>query len=161
MCLTVCEPSNDQLQFDVVQTTVEKTTLGQWKPGRLINLEPALCLGGKLGGHLVQGHVDAVARVLNIEKESQQVRIRFSLSEAISHLLIPEGSIAIDGVSLTVAGLGQHANEDFFDVAIVPHTWEHTNLSRLQVSDLVNIETDLIGKYLHRMGQAYFARSSS
>ena len=117
---------------------------GSLRSGDSINLELPLLPTVRLGGHFVQGHVDAVARVVRIEKQQSFALFRFSLPPGMSAYVVEKGSIAVDGISLTVSGLGK----DFFQVAIIPHTLEHTNLSRRSPGDRVNLECDILAKYV-------------
>lgn len=146
VCLTVEAVSGQDYQVTAVQETLQKTTLGDWKPGQRINLEQCLRFNGRLDGHLVQGHTDCTG--LCIEKVDQQGSwlFRFSYPLPFAPLLIEKGSICLDGISLTAFDL----HENNFSVAIIPYTYQHTNLAQLQPGDRVNLEFDLIGKYLSR-----------
>lgn len=144
-CLTVVESRSVdgdqfQLSFDVVQQTLEMTTLGGFRIGRRINLETSATPETLLGGHLVQGHVDAVAEVLGVESSPGNYRVRFQCTESLAELIVPQGSVTIDGVSLTVAGV----DEGRFEVALIPTTLSWTNLCDRQAGDRVNIESDIL-----------------
>ena len=147
VCLTVVESRADGFAFDVGPETLACTALGRLAVGDRVNLERPLRLGAALGGHLVLGHVDAVALVAEITRVESTARVRFVLpGPDLAALLVPKGSVAVDGVSLTVAAL----DATNFEVMVIPHTLEATNLGRLRSGDAVNIEMDVIGKYVVR-----------
>ncbi|CAN5361706.1 riboflavin synthase [soil metagenome] len=146
VCLTVQEPRADGFAADVSAETLARTMLGELGPGDAVNLEPALVLGESLGGHLVSGHVDGVGRVLERQDVARAIRLEFEAPRALAPFIAAKGSICIDGVSLTVNEVGQNR----FDVMIVPHTQVSTTLGGLQPGDPVNIEVDLIARYLAR-----------
>ena len=143
-CLTVTGRDGKAFQADLSRETLERSNLGNLSSGDSINLELPLLATARLGGHFVQGHVDAVARVVRIEKQQAFALFRFSLPSGMRAYVVEKGSIAVDGISLTVSGLGK----DFFEVAIIPHTLEHTNLSRRRRGDEVNLECDILAKYV-------------
>lgn len=143
-CLTVTGLEGKGFQADLSRETLERSNLGSLRSGDSINLELPLLPTARLGGHFVQGHVDAVACVVRIEKQQAFALFRFSLPPAMRAYVVEKGSIAVDGISLTVSGLGK----DFFEVAIIPHTLEHTNLSRRSPGDRVNLECDILAKYV-------------
>lgn len=146
-CLTVVDKGDDWLAFDVSKETMDVTTLKNWQAGTKVNLEPSLKLGDELGGHLVSGHVDHVVQIRFIEPENASHRLTFDLPLELAPYVAPKGSIAIDGISLTVNEVGK----GFFGVNIIPHTWEKTNLSALKSGDFVNIEIDMLARYVARM----------
>jgi len=147
VCLTVVERTPDGFAFDVGPETLERTALSRLVTGDRVNLERPLRLGAALGGHLVLGHVDGVAVVTDVTRVESTARVRFSLPGAdLAPLLVPKGSVAVDGVSLTIAAL----DDAGFEVMLIPHTLEVTNLGRLERGRTVNIETDVIGKYVLR-----------
>jgi riboflavin synthase len=146
-CLTVTTFEGNTFQADVSAETLSRTTLGRKSNGARLNLERALRLGDRLGGHLVAGHVDAVGTFRERHTEGRSWRLYFEMEEALSRYVIEKGSIAVNGISLTVNGCGPGR----FDVNIVPHTMEMTNIGDLKPGDPVNIEVDLIGKYVERM----------
>jgi riboflavin synthase len=147
VCLTVVERMPDGFAFDVGPETLERTALGRLVAGDRVNLERPLRLGATLGGHLVLGHVDGVAVVTDVTRVESTARVRFSLPGAdLAPLLVPKGSVAVDGVSLTIAAL----DDSGFEVMLIPHTLEVTNLGRLERGRAVNLETDVIGKYVLR-----------
>jgi riboflavin synthase len=146
-CLTVVELSESSAQFQAGTETLSKTTLGSLEPGDRVNLERSLPANGRLGGHIVQGHVDGTAVVDSVTTEGDWTRISFSLPAELARLLVPKGSVAVAGVSLTVV----NATETTFDVALIPHTLRETILGGLKPGDRVNIETDILGKYVARL----------
>jgi riboflavin synthase len=147
VCLTVVERPSGALAFEVGPETLARTTLGALRPARPVNLERPLRFGGALGGHLVLGHVDGVGTVEGIERVESTTRITIALADrALAPLLIPQGSVAVDGVSLTVAALAMTT----FEVMLIPHTLSVTTLGGLRGSESVNLEMDVIGKYLQR-----------
>ena len=146
-CLTVVEVAGATFSAQAGTETLARTTLGGWQTGRRVNLERALSPTSRLGGHFVQGHVDGVGRGRSATPEGDTVRWRFSLPEGLDHLVVEKGSIAVDGISLTVTGESQGE----FEVAVIPHTMAHTNLGTLRPGDGVNLEMDILAKYVHRM----------
>jgi riboflavin synthase len=145
-CQTVIR--QDETSFDVVsiEETLSKTTFGEFSAGRLVNLERAMKLGARLDGHLVQGHVDTSGEILRIDEEGTSWLIEISFPRTFDPYIIPVGSIAVDGISLTVARL----DDESFTVAIIPHTYHNTTVSEWEVGRKVNLEFDLIGKYVAR-----------
>lgn len=146
VCLTVIEAGADWFSVEVSEETLSKSNLGSWKVGTEVNLEGSLRLGDELGGHIVSGHVDGLARVISSTPENGSTRWVFELPVALAPFVAPKGSIAINGVSLTV----NEVEGLRFGVNIIPHTAEHTNFSSLQVDDLVNVEIDMLARYLAR-----------
>jgi len=146
-CLTVTVLGSGRFSADISLETLERTTLRSLSHGAVVNLERALRLGGRLGGHLVTGHVDGVAKISERIQQGNAWYIRCQLACEVAQLLVAKGSVALDGISLTVNEVGT----DFFSVMVIPHTLEQTTLARCQVGDCVNIETDLIGKYVARL----------
>ncbi len=144
VCLTVVALDGTVADFDAIEETLARTTLARLTIGDMVNLERALAAGDRFGGHFVQGHVDGLATVARIVPKGTEVRFHFKAERKLGRMMIPKGSIAIDGISLTIAELG----EDHFAVAIIPHTLEVTTLGAKQVGDSVNIETDMLGKYV-------------
>ncbi len=143
VCLTVTEARDGTLSFDVVPETLART-----KPfGERVNLEPALRAGDQLGGHYVQGHVDGVGTVTSVEREGDGLRLTIDSHEDVCRYCIEKGSIAVDGVSLTIAALTDRG----FELALVPHTLAHTTLGDLRPGDRVNLEVDVLGKYVERL----------
>lgn len=146
ICLTVEAIQQHTYQVTAVAETLAKTNAGSWKPGDYINLERAMVMNGRLDGHLVQGHVDAIGECLAIEDQQGSWRFDIRFPEKFAHLVIEKGSIAMNGISLTAWGV----TENGFSVAIIPYTFEHTNLQYLKPGQTVNLEFDMIGKYIHR-----------
>ncbi len=146
-CLTVVDLYADSFSANASAETLSRTTLGGWKPGRRINMERSLKLGDELGGHLVSGHVDAVGEVVSATPENASVRWRFRVPEAIAPHIAVKGSVAVDGVSLTVNEVA--GNE--FGVNIIPHTAAVTSFGTLQPGDAVNIEIDTLARYVARL----------
>jgi riboflavin synthase len=147
VCLTVVEAEGGRVAFDVVPETLARTALGRLEPGDFLNLEPSLRVGDPLGGHVVQGHVDAVGRVRSLEPEEESRRVWVDAPESVVRYCLEKGSIAVDGVSLTVAAL----DDDGFEVALIPHTLAATTLGRLEPADEVNLETDVLAKVVERL----------
>jgi riboflavin synthase len=147
-CLTVTALGEGAFSVQAVATTLERTTLGGFTPGRRVNLERALALGQRLGGHIVQGHVDGVGRITRLERRQELVLIDFSLPDEVASVTMPQGSITVNGISLTVNAL---PGPGVCQVSIIPFTWEHTNLADLKQGDGVNLEGDTIGKYVRRL----------
>ena len=146
-CLTVVDPADGRLAFDVVPETLARTVLGSLEQGGSVNLEPSLRIGDQLGGHVVQGHVDAVGRVRSVEPEGDGRRVWVDAPETVVGYCIEKGSIAVDGVSLTVAAF----DDEGFEVALIPHTLAVTTLGRLEPGDGVNLEADVLGKVVERL----------
>ena len=147
VCLTVADRGVEGLAFDLAAETLERTTLGGLGAGDPVNLERPVTLLTRLGGHLVQGHVDGVGTVRQIEILEAGATLRISLPEELRPYLVEKGSIAVDGVSLTIASL----ERDAFTVALVPHTLEATTLGMLEVGDAVNLEVDVLAKYVESL----------
>ena len=147
VCLTAVDVSDGRVAFDAVPETLSRTTLGAMARGAEVNLEPALRAGEPLGGHYVQGHVDGVGIVRAIAREGDGLRVTIQAPHDLLRFCVVKGSIAVDGVSLTIAGL---ANE-VFHVALIPHTLEVTTLSTLALGDRVNLEVDVLAKYVERL----------
>lgn len=145
-CLTVVARDARGFGFEIGPETLARTTLGRLEAGHRVNLERPLRFGGALGGHLVLGHVDGVATVELFARVESTARVRVGFDPALDPLMIPQGSVAVDGVSLTIAALGS----GWFEVMLIPHTLEATTLGTLTVGDGVNIEADVIGKYVVR-----------
>ena len=145
-CLTVVEMNGQGFVVDCMPETLTHTTLGKASAGDRVNLERSLALGGRLGGHLVLGHVDAVAEVLSVVREGIARRVRMSLPEDVRGCVAPKGSVAIDGISLTVIGVDGEA----FEVGIIPHTLAETTLREVKPGTLVNVETDVLARYVLR-----------
>lgn len=150
-CLTVTSLPDGTFTVQAVGTTLGRTTFGGFRAGRRVNLERALALGQRLGGHVVQGHVDGLGTVESIRREEELVLIEFTMPEDVAAVTVLHGSITVNGVSLTVNELPRPG---VCQVSIIPFTWEHTNLADLAEGDVVNLEGDTIGKYVrHLLGQ--------
>lgn len=144
---------------DAVAETLSRTTLGAWREGVKVNIEPSLRLGDELGGHLVSGHVDAIGRLIRLTQEGEGRRLRFAAPAALAPLIAEKGSIAVDGVSLTVAAVSPSGGEQpWFDVAAIPHTLAVTTLGGLREGDPVNLEVDMLARYVARMLEGRTAR---
>jgi riboflavin synthase alpha subunit len=149
-CLTVTAADDEALEFDAVPETIARTTLGALEPGLEVNLEPALRAGEPLGGHFVQGHVDGRGRVSALEREGEGARLRLQLPADLQRYCVEKGSLAVDGVSLTIAAL----HDDGVEMALVPFTLEHTTLGSLAPGGEVNVEVDLLAKYAERLASS-------
>jgi len=146
-CLTAAAFAGEEIIFDILNETLNRTNLGALEPGRRVNLERALAANARLGGHFVQGHVDGTSSLLRIEHTGPDLGLTFLMPDNAKQYFISKGSIAINGVSLTVSDL----NVDSFRVWIIPHTKTHTNLGDLSEGDAVNLEYDVLAKYVERM----------
>ncbi|MFC1894154.1 riboflavin synthase, partial [Chloroflexota bacterium] len=149
VCLTITDLDTTSFSVDVVPETLARTNLGLLRTGDRVNLEPPLALGGQLGGHLVQGHVDGTARVASVVRGSGQMTIRLEAPTGQMRYIVEKGFITIDGVSLTVAS----RNSTSFQIAVIDYTRSHTTLGNRRVGDPVNIEVDIIAKYVEQLGQ--------
>jgi riboflavin synthase len=159
VCLTVVDKGADWFAIDASAETVSKTASGMWAEGRRLNLERALKIGDELGGHIVTGHVDGVGEVTAIEPEGDSHRVSVTVGAAIAPFIAAKGSVTVDGVSLTVNSVAD--NEDgtaTFGLNIIPHTWDVTALGDLAVGHAVNIEIDVLARYLARMQERLSAR---
>jgi riboflavin synthase len=145
-CLTAVGFSAGSLQVEVSQETLERTTLGSYGPGRQVNLERALRVSDRLGGHLVTGHVDGIGEMVERKEDGQNVDLRFRADSRVSRYLVEKGSICVDGVSLTLGV----CEKDAFTVYLIPHTLDRTTLQFLRPGDGVNLEADIIGKYVEK-----------
>lgn len=147
VCLTALDIHHDSFAADVSRETLLRSTLGSLKPGAPVNLERAVTPATRLGGHMVQGHVDARGQFLSVESHGESWTLRIAYPPEIARYLVFKGSVAVEGISLTIANLA----EDYFEIAIIPKTWEVTNLSHLKPGDSVNLEVDVISKYVERL----------
>lgn len=155
VCLTVRTCGEGWFTVAAVVTTTGRTTIGSWTKGKSINLERAMKADSRFGGHIVQGHVDAAASVSRIERQGDAVLIDIELPPGLSQTLVLHGSVTVDGVSLTVNDL----DGDKLQISIIEYTWSHTNFSELQVGDRVQVETDVIGKYVQRIVAPYMNKA--
>ncbi|SDE64958.1 riboflavin synthase [Riemerella columbipharyngis] len=144
-CLTVVDIKNDEYRVTAIRETLEKTALGNWKTGDRVNLERCMVLNERLDGHIVQGHIDGTGIVKKIENLGGSHKITISYDS--NFVTVPQGSITVNGISLTVA----ESQDNCFSIAIIPYTWEHTNMKYLKVNQKVNLEFDIIGKYIARL----------
>lgn len=147
VCLTVVKKAKGQFTVEVSNETLDVTTLGDWEKGTHINLERALRVGDELGGHIVSGHVDAVAGLVDATPDGDSLRLSICVPQEYACYIAPKGSVALDGVSLTV----NEVNDNIFGVNIIPHTQEHTTLGRLQPGDRLNLEVDMMARYAARI----------
>jgi riboflavin synthase len=147
VCLTVVERDRDTLAFQAVPETLARTALGAVEPGGSVNLEPALRAGEPLGGHIVQGHVDGVATVASVTPERDGVRMRFEAASDLLRYVVEKGSVAVQGTSLTIAAVDDHG----FEVALIPHTLAATTLGTLEPGRSVNVEVDVLAKYVEKL----------
>jgi riboflavin synthase len=146
VCLTVVDVNGDSVAADISPETARITTLGGLKDGSLVNLERSMRADARIGGHFVQGHVDATGTLEVLRQEGDSYRLTVSIPSALQPLIVPKGSIAIDGISLTIAAIDGCR----VDAQIIPFTWQHTNLHAAAIGDSVNIECDILGKYVVR-----------
>jgi riboflavin synthase len=149
VCLTVEVIEGERYRVTAIAETLAKTNLSDWRVGSVVNLERCMQLNGRLDGHIVQGHVDTTGICTSVQEKSGSWEYRFQFDRRFAPLCIEKGSITINGTSLTLFDV----SDDGFSVAIIPYTYEHTNIHRLQVGDKVNLEFDLIGKYVNRLAQ--------
>jgi riboflavin synthase len=146
-CLTVVRCHAGTWTFQAGSETLSRTNLGRLQPGDRVNFERSLRVGDRLGGHFVQGHIDGTGRVERINRDGEWVHMQFSVDSSLTRQMVVKGSIAVDGVSLTLVSVGS----DSFSVALIPHTLDATTLGTRRVGDAVNIETDIVGKYLEKL----------
>ena len=149
VCLTVDALKDGHHRVTAIDETLQKTNLGDWQEGTIINIERCLLMNGRLDGHIVQGHVDGMAECISVSKKEGSWEFSFSVDSKFSHLIIEKGSITLNGISLTIFNVCQQE----FTVAIIPYTFEHTNVQSIKRGTNVNIEFDIVGKYLTRFKQ--------
>jgi len=149
-CLTVVALKDDRFSADLSGETLRKTGIGEWKSGTRVNLEQPISAGKDYGGHFVLGHVDTVGRVVHLESEGENWRYGVEVPESFARYIVPQGSISIDGISLTVA----RWNGRVAEIALIPFTYEHTNVRNKKIGDAVNLEGDILGKYVERYLEA-------
>lgn len=147
VCLTVEEMKEGMHRVTAIAETLAKTNLSHWQEGSVINLERCLQMNGRLDGHIVQGHVDAIAKCTGVTEKKGSWEFSFEFPEQFGNLVIEKGSVSINGISLTLFNTGT----DCFSVAIIPYTYHHTNISTVKKGDMVNIEFDILGKYIQKM----------
>lgn len=156
VCLTARSISGNEFTADVMAETLRRSSLGALKPGSKVNLERAMQLGGRFGGHIVSGHIDGTGTIVSMKREANAVWVEISTDSKILKLIIEKGSIAIDGISLTVA----YVDDKVFKVSVIPHTASETTLLMKKVGDIVNLENDTIGKYVEKLLQPFNEQSS-
>jgi riboflavin synthase len=149
-CLTVVALDGECFEMDLSGETLRRTSFGEMQPGTKVNLEPPLRAGEEFGGHFVQGHVDGVGRVISLTPEGENWWLSVRVPDEVARYVAMKGSIALDGISLTVAGW----HEGVVDIAIIPFTWEHTNVHAMRLGDAVNVEADILAKYIERLLEA-------
>ena len=147
VCLTVVAIENDTYTVTAIKETIQKTNLGDWNIGDLINIERAMKLGDRLDGHIVQGHVDQTGRCVSIEEANGSWYFTFEYDKSLNNITIEKGSITVNGVSLTVV----NSKENEFSVAIIPYTFENTNFKNFKIGTKINLEFDVVGKYVARL----------
>jgi len=147
VCLTALDIQSDSFAADVSRETLSRSTLGRLNPGAPVNLERAVTPATRLGGHIVQGHVDARGQFAGVEDHGESWTLRIKYPSEIARYLVFKGSVAVEGISLTIAGL----TDEYFEIAIIPKTWDVTNLSHLKPGDDVNLEVDVMGKYVEKL----------
>ena len=147
VCLTITNKSNISHNVTIVNQSIQKSKFSHLRIGSELNLERSMKINGRIDGHIVQGHVDDVGKCVNIEDESNSWIFTFQISDKFSRYLVEKGSISINGVSLTCFDI----KDKFFSVAIIPHTYQNTNFNKIKINDFVNIEFDIIGKYVDRI----------
>lgn len=148
VCLTVSSFSGSSFTADVTPETVRRSSLGALRTGSPVNLERALKADGRFGGHIVSGHIDGTGRIVAVAKEENAVNVQFSMEKKLGDFMIEKGSVAADGISLTIAAVKRLGSTCVVLVSVIPHTWSSTALSKKRCGDLVNIECDIIGKYI-------------
>ncbi len=147
ICLTVEKINGNEYSVTAIDETIQKTNIGFWKTGDKINIERCLIMNGRLDGHIVQGHVDTVGECIAYAEKNGSWEYTIEMPKQFASLIIEKGSICLNGISLTIFNI----TENTFTVAIIPYTYEHTNMHQLKIGDKVNIEFDIIGKYINRM----------
>ena len=151
ICLTITDWSEEDFAVDVMPETMKRTNLGKLQKGSLVNLEPSLALNGKLDGHIVAGHIDTTAELVKRDENENSIELEFQVPHKYDSFIVEKGSIAIDGISLTVT----MAENDHFGVSLIPYTIQNTTLAHYQVGDKANIEVDMIGRYAVKQIQAW------
>lgn len=155
-CQTVVNFTQDSFTVEAYEQTLKKTNLGQLKKGDSVNLESSLTLERKLGGHIVQGHVNAIAPIVEITQEQENIYLTVALPQQLERYAPIEGSITLDGISLTIANIEQER----VTINVISHTWQHTNLKNRKVGDNINIEVDIIGRYVEKLLYSYTKENS-
>lgn len=146
-CLTVAQKTDSIFSVDVTPESFRRTSLSKLQEGSVVNLERAMKANGRFGGHIVSGHIDGIGKIISAEKEENAVNVSISVESALGKYIIEKGSVCIDGISLTVANVTK-GNPTIFSIAVIPHTWENTTLCKKTSDSIVNIECDVVGKYI-------------
>ncbi|MCE2516808.1 MAG: riboflavin synthase [Alphaproteobacteria bacterium] len=146
-CLTVVERDASSFSVDVSEESLAVTSLKDWREGEAVNLERALSMGDELGGHIVSGHVDGLAEILSIARDGDSYRVKFKAPDHLAPMIAPKGSVTLDGISLTV----NEVDGADFGIMVIPHTWSHTTLGKKQVGDKINLEADMLARYVARI----------
>jgi len=146
VCLTVADISNDTYLVNVVKETIDKSNFNSLKVGDKVNIERSMMINDRLDGHIVQGHVDQIAKCVSIEEQGGSYNMSFKYEKS-DNITVEKGSICVNGISLTIC----NSKEDTFSVAIIPYTWDNTNLKNIKVGDTVNLEFDIVGKYIAKL----------
>jgi len=152
-CLTVVDKGGDWFSVDVSAETLSCTNIGDWQEGSAVNLERALKVGDELGGHIVTGHVDALGKILSITGEGDSLRVQFSIPARLAKYVAEKGSVVVNGVSLTVNEVVDQDGDSIFGINIIPHTQQNTTFSTVKVGDQVNLEIDILARYVARMNE--------
>ena len=147
VCLTVVERDHDHFSVDVSEESLAVTSLKNWGEGSAINLERALAMGDELGGHIVSGHVDGLAEIMSIRQDGDSYRVSLKAPDHLAPMIAPKGSVALDGISLTV----NEVDGNTFGIMVIPHTWTHTTLGQNQIGDKINLEVDMLARYVARI----------
>lgn len=147
VCLTVVDRSDNHFSVDVSEESLAVTSLKYWEEGRKVNLERALAMGDELGGHIVSGHVDGLAELIGLHKDGDSYRLKLRAPQNLAPMIAPKGSVALDGISLTV----NEVDGNDFGVMIIPHTWSHTTLGERAIGDIINLEVDMLARYVARI----------
>ena len=147
VCLTVVERDRDHFSVDVSKESLAVTSLKNWGEGSAINLERALAMGDELGGHIVSGHVDGLAEIMSIRQDGDSYRVSLKAPDHLAPMIAPKGSVALDGISLTV----NEVDGNTFGIMVIPHTWTHTTLGQNQIGDKINLEVDMLARYVARI----------
>ena len=147
VCLTVVDRDQDHFSVDVSEESLAVTSLKNWGEGSAINLERALAMGDELGGHIVSGHVDGLAEIMSIRQDGDSYRVSLKAPDHLAPMIAPKGSVALDGISLTV----NEVDANTFGIMVIPHTWTHTTLGQNQIGDRINLEVDMLARYVARI----------
>lgn len=147
ICLTITEIKGNFFKVQLVNETIEKTDAKNWRENSLVNLERALLPTSRMGGHIVQGHIDTVVKIIDMKNKNESAVWKFELKDSIKRYIVKKGSICLDGISLTIAD----KTENYFSIALIPHTLNITSWNRKKVGDMINVEVDILGKYLESL----------